>query len=658
MNQVLLLAVLFLIPFTGNRPGSPQAFAIFIILLSVASISLPKILWTVFRGERAFLSNPILLALLLVIITTVASLFPIPAVELYHFVSSQLPSVAANDALLNLAQRFVNPTEDSLLYVLFSACTLILASVFSIAIYQECRRSPGFASKCCWVILAGLIISLVAGLLDYYRMVDLRGLRGLDPVVNPNDIQFRLQSFFGHSGWFAEYVTLAIPFSMIILASSISYTARISLIIVLLVVGELVLILTFQRGGWVSYPLTLIFVWAAIYVVRLIEKGEQSYLRALRLSFIKVILSVPLTVFVSLGVISFLSAAGALDFDPRAGLSKYAERFTDIVKSSDRTEFIKAGYLIGKLHPVYGAGSESFAYQYRKEFLHPEGEYFGEIILPLHGSAHNVYLQTAAGKGLVGFAALLALLFCTIYYCLRAALMGGDLSFRHRLVLLTCASSALAFLIYGNFQEIFYIQSLQYLFFAVIGVAASGIDGRFTVSTRTSAALLLAFAALLPIHILLEFRGHLPRGVEEKSFGCFDYEIDPTGAQYRWCGVRARQKFTVDPQTSTVQFQVEPAASEVKKALFVATVHGVPVLEKTIPTGQKAELFFVLPPELHKYVHEDTGERVISLTLSLGTYMIPAYHLPISEDRRLLSFKLYKPKGNIQQVEPGNDRKS
>ncbi len=91
-------------------------------------------------------------------------------------------------------------------WILFFAFVLLLSGV-------QGRREHYVAL--CTGILLGAIVSAVVGLLNYYGMLSLDFFRSLDPVENPGGIQFRLQSTFGHPGWFAEFVTVAIPFILL-----------------------------------------------------------------------------------------------------------------------------------------------------------------------------------------------------------------------------------------------------------------------------------------------------------------------------------------------------------------------------------------------------------------------------------------------------------
>ena len=89
---------------------------------------------------------------------------------------------------------------------LYSVRTVILllnVLVVAVAVAVELRRDPGFARPLSTALLAGTAATVIVGLLDFHHVVDLRWLRSFDPLTNPSGVM-RLQSTFGHSGWFAQ----------------------------------------------------------------------------------------------------------------------------------------------------------------------------------------------------------------------------------------------------------------------------------------------------------------------------------------------------------------------------------------------------------------------------------------------------------------------
>ena len=498
-------------------------------------------------------------------------------------------------------------------------------------------------------ILGGLLLAVFGGLLDYYGALDLTQLRALDPTANPGGVQFRLQSFFGHSGWFAEYLTLAVPFVLVLLALPFGYGVRVALVLAVLLLGEWALILTFQRGGWVSYPVTLAAVWGSIYVGRKLERGEHDVLMALRSSLLKVAISLPLTVAFSFLLIFGLTRLGLSSPTAAAGLSSYVERFQDIQKASDRTDFMRAGWLIGTHHPFLGAGSESFCSAFEEDFVSPEGRFAGLLNLPLHGSAHNVYFQTFAGKGVGGVTLLLLILLQLLIPTARAVVRDAERTFPQRLVLLCGFCFAAAFLVYGMVQEIFYVQSLQILFFAVLSAVALVPTERGPLTPRQLRQLTLWIGALFVGHLLWESRvldfASAPR--LPHSYGCSGEERDDDGQPFRWCSTAAGQALPVEWEDGQRVIKVEVRIEPEPFNPYGTTLQlrsGSDELAKValLKFATTETLTFVLPEKMvDRIVTDGSGRERIFITLRSDAWFIPQLNNPEIHDLRLLSYRLY-----------------
>jgi hypothetical protein len=478
----------------------------------------------------------------------------------------------------------------------------------------------------------GLVSSLVLGVLDYYGIIDLQWLRGLDPIVNPGGKQFRLQSLFGHSGWYAEYLTLAIPTCLVILALRLPFWTRALAVLLALALGEFVLILTYQRGGWLSYPLTLIAVWGAIYVVRLLERNETDIVNALRRSVVKVLISLPVTVVVSLLLVFVIQGKSSVE----DAMSPYVSRFKDIQRTGDRTDFLKAGVLIGSLHPVLGGGADSFAWQFEREIESPRGRFPGRFVLPLHGSAHNVYAQTFSGKGLCGLLTLLAIPLCMLVVTPRV-IRDPRRSISEKLIVLTGACYGCAFLIYGNVQEVFYVQVLQFLFFAVVGIVAAVAFRRSDLSTGQVLISPVIVVGLFALHLVWEFVAPGDARAlysEARRFGCYSPETPPNGAAYRWCGERARIERPVSSSTGILDITVE--AGPVPLTL---TLHdeGASAVSLTLSPGEQRTVAIPLGVS-----SQGRGHALVRLDASAS--FVPKLVWPASSDTRRLAFKAYEPR--------------
>jgi len=638
-----IVLFLVLIPVLGNRPGTPHAYALLLLACWINLAVLFHLVKSAVVREKlsAIPYNPIAFLCILYVIASIMSLTGLPLAEWFFNLRSSTPALSDTSALAYRLSRFLIPTEESIDYSILSVFLTVSAFNFLLLIFMF----PATV-KYSFAILAGLLISLLVGLLDYYGLVDLRFFRPLDPVVNPGDVQFRLQSFFGHSGWFAQYVTLAVPFVLLLLALPLKFGIRVSLLFAVLIVGEFVLILTFQRGGWLSYPITLLAVWSAIYLHKHFERGTENLFSVFKKSCLKICVCLPVTVILSLGVIAFLNHHNLLGHDARSSIDSYAQRFQDITKAADRTAFMKAGYLLGKDYPILGRGSESFAFHYDREFRDPSGKYYDQIVLPLFGSAHNVYFQTFAGKGAIGLLLLLAILIATATLALRRVFLDRSLDAHARLILLASCCFVAAFLIYGNVQEIFYVQSLQFLFFAIIAIGGfylgpvRGSLKRFMWPTGLG-VLLVAFllhASILP--------GIAQISLVDRTTGCYRPETDPSGQKFIWCGPRSRLALTMSEIQSEDRLELS-----IQAAPFSLTEHGIPptmrilhkgdpVFETSLKPGESA--LWSIPSDLFEASSSDASQRVV-LDIHFSGYVIPRRDITGSDDPRALSYRLFLP---------------
>ena len=375
-------------------------------------------------------------------------------------------------------------------------------------------------------ILGGVVATLAAGLLDYYAVIDLRSLRPLEDWVNPNNVQQRLQSFFGHSAWCAQYLTVAIPSALVLLTLPMARGIQISLLVGLLVVGEFVLILTFQRGGWVSYPLTLTVIWFSIHVLRP-ERGASGVLNLLKASIGKIALSVPLTLLVSMTAFTLITG----EFP-----SKYVDRFKAIGSVGERTMYIPVALKLFWQHPLFGGGVDSFAYRYVTDFLIPGGPYAGDPkpLAQFYNNAHSAYLRTLTGQGILGLLALIATLSSAILGALRLIqkdfktdLGSPPLAYRSQIIAMVTLCAAMAFAIYGLVDDYFYVPALEILFFFFLGLAVREVPWPFSLGPLGQKRLLLGIFGLFLSHLLLEYG--FPGTTRQRVFvqavnGCYPRE--------------------------------------------------------------------------------------------------------------------------------------
>jgi O-antigen ligase len=396
-----------------------------------------------------------------------------------------------------MASAAVHSWPDSSLYPLAAINRLVLFLSFALLLSRMNHSKQHYASLCRG-ILTGVILSAIIGLLDYYGVLSLLWYRDLDPVQNPRNILFRLQSTFGHPGWFAEFVTVAIPFVlMAFLKKDVSVYRKLILFVVLLVC-EIALILAKARAGWISYPLTLVFCWVFFYLFD--DREDSKRLNFSRKGILKVAISIPITIGISLLIILKILGGTSPSIDEARRkiqevnalreeakeTSPVKDRRTEIVealktklkndtiasrtkrifKASDRTSVWFKGILVGWEKPLFGMGYESFRWHYMilqnisESIVAKNQSEKRELDTP-----HNLFVQLFVSGGIVG---LIFWFFCVAY---TSVLLTADLMKNKEYFNLCVLLSLISFHIYGVFQSMQYIPVIWMLIFICFGYA-------------------------------------------------------------------------------------------------------------------------------------------------------------------------------------------
>lgn len=344
----------------------------------------------------------------------------------------------------------------------------------------------------------------------------------------------------------------------------------------------------------------------------------------------KIAISVPITILLTLSIISYLNQHNQISAERTQAISSYVDRFKDISKTSDRTDFMYAGWLITKLHPLLGAGSESFCWQFDKEFVEPSGKYYNLLNLPLHGTAHNVYFQTLSGKGFLGLLLMLALVLQMTKPTYN--LLSKNISYGREeiIIILSTFCFAISFLIYGMVQEMFYINSLQVLFFTVVSINASISNQKEIFNSK-----------LYWLIISLCFFLHLGW---EKSFGqqnilqygCYAQENDSTGKKFSWCNPKALQELAVIEKDNEKLLKFSLTADFLAKDLkeMEIKIFNNNILLETV------YLPALSTKEVNIKLNNNFNKKTAFIYFETNSVFVPARIIPQSNDFRSLSFKL------------------
>jgi hypothetical protein len=555
---------LALLPVFGNKPGTRQVYMLVLLgsSLNMGLATCSLVSWL--RGRTTSLTgsrsrNLLFVLLALYGVASTLTLSTLPLTQIWHDSVQALGGVTNPVTVLAL---WLRATETDAAYSVVSVILTWYAIALALFIRREIAADARSALLFASAVAIGLIAVITVGILDFYQLADLRPLRQLDPVVNYFGQQ-RLQATFGHSGWFAEYLVMSLGYLAIVLAGIRRVRWAVLVIALLLLLAELGLILTYQRGGWLSHVFPLLTIWLAIFYAADAERAERSdhgdrgdrvarsarFRELLRRSLPKLALALPLTVGLALVVFLGVVQLGWFGSGGRFNTGSYVERATGLFDTSNRSMYLATGLKLGRLHPVLGAGSESFAFTYMSEYLRPGGVFYGRGDDPLpvlYGSAHNVYLQTLTGKGAVGLVLLLALMACVVIGGGRILLRQDDLPRSTVLLLLITIGSVLGFACYGVVQEVFYIQSIQYLMFTTFAIAGAIAEPWLQIAMPRVRWLWIALAGLFVLHLAFEYgypgrtrdRAFWQEAVREGSVLGIT-EIDSRGTRFRWSGARA-----------------------------------------------------------------------------------------------------------------------
>jgi|GEM_PF-5453220 len=508
-EHIFISLLLISICLFGNRPTTDQSF-IFINILNICSFFFS--IKFLFKIKEIDFDNFVLFLFQIFILTSFFSILNLN-LELFDLKNLFFNLEVFNQNIF----LYLKISEFSEIYSIlrsFLNLQIFILSFYIVYFFQ--------LQKIFLAIFSGLLISLFFGILDYHNLINLSSFRTLDPVVNFGNTQYRLQSFFGHSGWLAEYITLCIPITIILMNLKIKKYLKISLIALIMIIGEYVLILTYQRGGWISYPFTIFITWAAIFYS--LQK-DLSFIEVFKKSILKILICLPITLIISIFLITIFSKLGDHKSYYQDSLVGFKERFKEIGNTSDRTNFIKSGFILANQNPIFGGGSEGYGHLYESYFENEQSKLNDKFDLPLHGSAHNAYAQIASGNGYLGLLLILSIILLISFSILKD--LKNPKEQKDIYIKLSILCFNFAFLFYGIVQEIFYIVILQFISFIFI---LSGIKFSKFKNQRYNFLIIIIIVCLIPINQITKNSKYL-----NINSNCYS-EI--SNKNFSWCPIK------------------------------------------------------------------------------------------------------------------------
>lgn len=499
--------LLFLLPVFGSRPSMEQTHYL-IVLLSFGTIGIYLNLFTHQYRHKIFkaklrTNSIVLFFITLWFVVSFLSLIGLPAIGMIKKTLEESYFYIFTD-ILTVGETTLYSSVQSVFYSINAV--LIALYIYGTTKYHQKIQT---IKNIFLAILAGMFFSVLIGHLEFFRFIDLESYRELDGTSKYGD---RLSSFFPHSGWFAQYLAILLPLLTIFLLFKAKLNTKIVLMIIAIIIGEVTLILSMQRGAWLTYPPTLLLFWVSIYYV--IAKSKQSDITLpsfFKQNWMKVFITIPLTI-----VISIFIVIGIKDYrnTNKINIEKTSEKLTNRIQqishTNDRLIFWPVAYNIWLKSPIYGGGGDSFGWQYKIYYDEKENPFFiikGPLNQGAFGTAHNMYLQNFVGRGIFGLIFLLAFIGILTYKLIYKEIKAKS-SLDESIITISIIGSLLATIIYANVQEIFYSQSVQVIFWIIVFSGILLLDSHKNLYTRRVELNLwmkrsiIILVTLIPLHII------------------------------------------------------------------------------------------------------------------------------------------------------------
>lgn len=561
-----LTLLLVALPLATHHPSALPSFWLTVLLAVFQVVYVLRTHPTPAGAMAAFTREPLLVVSAVFAGAALLSLTSLPVLELWreHAAVARLEPASWWPARLADVLRLDEARpEHSIVATLLTVQGLALAAI----VWREVRRTPRAVLHVSLAIAGGLVLFVGLGLLEAADRMDLSWLRGTLYVESRPGT---LQSSAGNPGWFAQYVVYALPYALALLALGGSARVGGAPLLAIVVLCVVALVAAFQRGGWVSGAVVIMYMGGAAALVARHRRGADTS-RLARFGRTAAA-AVALIVMTVAGVRWWFAPAGnAVRVDTGAYWARLAS-----IASGDRLVYWRVGREMAALHPVLGGGHESFALRHLMYYQSEGGTLAASPHrVPNAASAHSVYVQTVTGTGAVGLLLLLGI-FATAAWNVVSGVRARGIDPIRMVACLAGGGSLLGIAVYGLVQEVFYVHALRVLFFVAIGLVAGAASPQMSWPPRVSGALWAGLGLALVLHLIYEYRWPGPNRLFASSdpTGMSGEEQGPSGETFRWTTIVAT--WPLADGASSVSMRVRSVAP------FAQTVEVTPCASPTV----------------------------------------------------------------------------
>lgn len=410
--RFLFLSLFFLTPLIFTQSNSelfelPKMYFVYLITLLITTFHLINVLKKqTHLHKKTFLDIPLILFFISQTISTIYSIDPHTSFFGYY---SRL-----NGGLLSLI------------------CYLLLYWILCVYIDSDFKKKIIKFS-----LLSGLFVSIFA-IAEHF---------GIDKNLWVQDVQSRVFSTLGQPNWLAAYLCILLPFSIYEFFESIKLygrgVTRPYLYMILTIIFYIAILFTKSKSGIIACLISI-----TIYFLISLVKERSSALQNRGIWFqenksflLKTILLILIFVFLSLTInnpikdtlLSFVETHHGASLQSVNNTQSPAPQTLEskilITKSENIRKIVWQGAInLWKKFPIFGTGTETFAYSYYwtrpiEHNLTSEWDF-------LYNKAHNEYINYLATTGAVGLATysiiILTVLIFLIKEILKSPLLKED----------------------------------------------------------------------------------------------------------------------------------------------------------------------------------------------------------------------------------------